>query len=381
MSKEEEEEEVRSSESIVEEIKQQLEADPALKQWLEKFNKFHWEHFIKHYAEAKRRSLMFPNLYADDFKPMNKEFNELARKGLETIQQIKLFHIQCEWRSGKFKLPFVKLCRDFVVFGRRIMECPFLPPVSWEEVELYCRFLETPESDEIESYKYHEWQDYDAMKKEAEGGIQSPYKATAAWYDFYNAHHGTGYLLNLPDVVGEKEKYYTKVGYDDVDSKRPKHVPNPEFEKPSPNYYEDMMDFARLYEEPEHAEIVINHIKWEKHFGEFEQYDELYDYLKLIPETIPFVQHEDWKEALRLTVVRFKKRRIIEALPRVWRQYHKDIGDDHEAYLRRRMAETDKDIVEALDEFGSRGPDIKWILEGQRVLGEPENLDDWRGEG
>lgn len=371
------EEELPSSESIVEEIKQQLEADPALKGWLDKFNEFHLDYFIKHYAEAKRRALMFPDLYADDFKPMNKEFNELARKSLKTIQQVKLFNIQCEWRAGKFKLPFVKLCRDFVVFGRRIMECPFLPPVTWEEVELYCRFLEMPESDEIESYRYIEWQDYDAIKQEAESESKPTYPQTTAWFRFYNEHYGTGHLLNLPDVVGIKEKYYSHIGYEDVDSKRPPHVPDPEFEKPRPNHYEDMIYFAKRYEKPEVAEIVINHIKWEKHFNEHEQYDELYEYLKLITETIPFVQHEDWKEALRLTVVRFKKRKIAEALPRVWRQYHKDIGDDAEAYLHRRMAETDKDIVVALDEHGSRGPDIKWILEGRRVLGEPLNLDDW----
>ncbi|MBI1225173.1 MAG: hypothetical protein GC192_08020 [Bacteroidetes bacterium] len=371
------EQEAPSSEAIVEEIKRQLEADPALKTWLNKFNKFHQDYFIQHYAEAKRRALMFPDMYVDEFRPMNKEFNELARKSLETIQQMKLFNIQCEWRTGKLKLPFVTLCCDFVVFGRRIMECPFVPPVSWEEVEHYCRFLESPESDDIEFYKYAEWQNYDAIKEEAASETPPTYPYIKAWFRFYQAHHGTEYLLNLPNVKGEKEDYYTKIGYEDVSSKRPPHVHNPEFDKPSPNHYEDAMDFARCYETPEQAEIIINHIKWEKHFGDHEQYDSLYEYLKLVTETIPFVEHEDWKEALRLTVVRFKKRKIIEALPRVWRQYHKSIGDDPEAYLQRRMAEADKDIVVALDEYGSRGPDIKWILEGRRVLGEPLNLDDW----
>lgn len=373
------EEEAPSSESILEEIKQQLEADPALKQWLEQFNKFHHDHFLQHYAEAKRRSLMFGDLYANDFRPMNKEFNELARKSLKTIQQMKLFHIQCEWRAGNLKLPFVKLCKDFVIFGRRIMECPFLPPVSWEEVELYCRFLETPESDDIEIYKVIEWQDYDTIKKEAASESKPKYPQITAWFKFYQAHHGTEYLLNLPDVAGEKEDYYSKIGYDDVSRSYEPHVHNPESDKPSPDHYEDMMDFARRYETPEQADIIINHIKWEKHFNEFEQDDAIFEYLKLIPERIPFVQHEDWREALRLTVIRFKKLRIIAALPRVWRQYHKDVGDDPEAYLQRRMAETAKDIVVSLDQHGSRGPDIKWILEGRRVLGEPQNLDDWEG--
>lgn len=379
--------EAPSDKSIVEEINQQLETDQELKHWFEKFNKSSWKYFIGHYASTKRRALMFPTLYVNDFKPMNKEFNEYAKKALEYIQQVKLFLMQCEWRAGKLKIPFVQISTDFEIFGRHIMECPFLPPVSQEEMELYCRFLEQPEGDQFDNYEHvREWQDYNAMKHEKDGETMF---GLSAWHEFYMAHYGVGFLLDLPNVRGEKEEYYCEVGFKEKKKKEEKEkgekkgqiteppFPHAEFEKPTPNYEEDLMDFARRYEEPDDVENVIDQIRAENHHGDFEYHDRLYDYLKLIPEPISFVPHHDWKESLELTVIRYKKGKIIEALPRVWRQYNKDIGDDPEAYLHRRMAAADKDLVLNLDTRGWRAAHANWILEGRRVLGEPENLDYW----
>lgn len=376
------EQEVPSSKSIIEEINQQLETDQDLHRWFEKYNKFSWKYFIDRYASTKHRALMYPTLYVNDFKPKTKEFNELAKKALEYIQQVKLFQMQCEWRAGKLKLPFVEISTDFEIFGWHIMECPFLPPVSLEEVELYCRFLALPEGDQFENYDgVRDWQDYNAMKHEKNGETRF---ALSAWHDFYFTHYGTGFILDLPNVRGEKEEYYCEVAFkakekeEKKEQKSQPHVLHPEFEKPTPNYEEDMMDFARRYEEPDHVESVIDQIKAENHLDDFEYQDELYNYLKLITEPISFVPHHDWKESLRLTVIRFKKGKIIEALPRIWRQYNKDIGDDPEAYLHRRMAAADKDLVMELDGLvGWRAAHANWILEGRKLLGEPENLDYW----
>lgn len=366
------EQEAPSTEFLKGQIKQQLETDPELKRWFEKFNKFSWDYFMDHYAGTKHRAFRFPELYLDEFKPMNKEFNELARQSLEYIQQVKLFHLQCQWRAGKIELPFVQICYDFELFGDHIMECPFLPPISLEEVELYCRFLETSDSDEFETYNYKEWQNYKAMKKEV-GSDETG--ATPAWYEYYDTFNGTGFMVTLPDMVGEKEKQYTSISYKEAQRHRPPYVPNPEFQKPSPNYESDLIDFARRFEEPKMSEIIISHIKTENHHNDFEFIDRNYEYLKKITEPIVFEPSHDWKESLLMTVIRYKKRKIIEALPRVWRQYHKDVGNDHEAYLHRRIANADKDLIKILDSDGVRAAHAKWILEGRKLLGEPENFD------
>ncbi|MBI1225172.1 MAG: hypothetical protein GC192_08015 [Bacteroidetes bacterium] len=364
---------VPTKEAIQETIEQRLETDDNLKSWFQHYNKHAWKNFIQHYAHRKSLALQHPDLHIDDFKPKNKAFNDLALRALEQIQQKKLFNLQCQWRAGSIDLPFVQVTYDFDIFGRNIMQCPFLPPVELDEVELFMQFLQSPDGYEWEATEWTDWQDYETFKREQETG---QFRDTPDWYEFYDGRCGTGYLLNLPDNKGPKEEYYRKVFRDHKYPQMAKpRLPDDEFYKPYPHGAKIEIDFAKQFEDPDTAEIIISHIKYWDHHYSHETLDEHYEYLKKIPETFPMVPHHDWREALRLTVVQYKNERVVDALPRIWRKYIRDVGDDREAYINRRIASTSKDILKELDSDDLRHFYFDNILEARKLLGEPEDFD------
>lgn len=363
---------IPTKEDIQQSIEQRLESDDKLKAWFQQFNKHFWKSFINGYAFMKSLALQYPNSYTKDFRPKNKVFNEHARNALEHIQQKKLFNLQCQWRAGGLELPFILVSYDFQVFGRSIMECPFLPPVEMDEVELFIQFLKSPNSTDYLEFECMDWQDYHTFKEEQETG---EFGETPDWYEFYDAMRGTGYLMNLPDNKGPKEEYYRDVTREHDHPDRTPYVPDPEFEKPSPNSAEFEIDFAKQFEEPDTAQIIISHIKAVEHRDSLGNLDEHFRYLKLIPETFPFVHHHDWREALRLTAIQYQLDRIADALPRVWRQYIREVGDDREAYINRRIAKADKDLLTKLDGYNLRHLYVDKILKGRKLLGEPEDFD------
>lgn len=358
--------------TIEAQLRQQLETDPKVKAWFEKYRKHSWDYFIKQYAHSKHSALLYPDLYIDDFKPAHKEFNFEARLALEAIQEKKLFNLQCEWRAGSIQLPFVQITYDFELIGRKLlMDCPFLPPVTLDEVELFIQYLQSNDSEDLDLHDMYFWQKYEDIKIEFE---TDEFGVTPSWYEFYDGMRGTGYLIRLPNTRGEKEKAYSQLGWEHANPNPAPYVPNPEMEKPSADHHEAEIDFALCFETPELAETIISHVKTQRHRNDHEELDGWYKYLKSIPETIPFVPHHDWRESLRLTIKSYRNQKIAEALPRVWRQYIRPFGNDPEAYVQKRIAEADFDLSK-LDDFGLRKMIVKEVLNGRELSGEPRDFD------
>lgn len=359
-----------SAKEIEAQIRQQLQVDTNMQKWFEQFNKYSWDYFIQRYAFLKYLSLRHPDLYINDFKPENKQYNELAKEALEAIQQKKLFNLQCQWRAGSIDLPFVQLTYDFELIGRKlIMECPFLPPVEQDEVELFVQYLRSSASADLNLYDMYDWQNYDQMREEDETG---EFCSTPSWYEYYDSMRGTGYLLRLSNARGLKEDNYMEIALDHQRPDRHDHTPNPESLKPSPDY-DAKIDFARCFEAPEVMESIISHIKTDKRNGDHEMLDSDYEFLKSIPDTIPFEPHHDWRESLRLTVIFYRNNKIAEALPRVWRHYYRPVGNAPEAYVRKRIATADFDLAK-LDDCGVRHILIDRLLKGRELLGEPRDF-------
>lgn len=363
---------IPTKEEIADKIHQQLERDERMKKWFSQYRNWEVNGFIETYAGYRHSVLSHPNSHFNNYEPDNKEFNKLARKALEYIQQKKLFNLQCEWRAGKLELPLIKIAYDFEIFGRgHVMECPFLPPVSLQEVELYCQFLNSPDADDLEvDYELSEWQEYDEIMEEYDGDFPN----LPPWYEFYDEKVGTGYLMQLPDVKGEMEEHYRDAFRRHNNPNQPAYFRDPELDKPSLFDYEAKLDFAKRFEPDETLQAVISHVKFLYSFDDDFGLDSDFEYLKGISEPISLVPHADWKESLRLTVVRYRNRKIAAALPRIWRHYHKDIGDDHDAYVMRQLAKADPDLSK-LDSFNLRNDLMESVLAGRELLGEPRDFD------
>ena len=99
-----------------------------------------------------------------------------------------------------------------------IRQCPFVPTITENEYELYHDFILSDDFEMEEDY-YYQWQKYDEYKTEYNNvgsGSTMP-----EWYQFYDSRMGTGALLILPDVRGEKEDFYIKLYFDNDKKENP----------------------------------------------------------------------------------------------------------------------------------------------------------------
>jgi hypothetical protein len=365
-------------------IKAMMEKEHWCAKWFETYNRASWNSFVKDYARFKYLALTYPKLYLDRLRPKVTEFNEFAFEILKHIQQKKLFNLQCEWRAERIDLPGIEICYDFKLVSEAVMKCPFIPPVTWEEVQAYIDFLKSANYEFQEEYPMG-WQNYEDFVERDDSGYAT--EELPEWYEFYDLRFGTGFLMQLPDIRGEKERHYMKV-YCNQPSEKPATPPKPptpeqqaiasDYAAYKPTLFgadpKTFMEFASHFEDEETFKILQSHAKQKTHRNDFEELDEYYDYLKTIPGDFPFMEANDWKDAIILTVETYKREQYAKALPRIWRQYRKKTGDDMEANAAKYMR-TYKIDYDALDPYKIRDIDIKRILGGRKILGEPENFD------
>ena len=96
--------------------------------------------------------------------------------------------------GNQIQLPGVETTWDFGKWESNIRNCPFLDPITEEEVDLYIRFLET--NDDSHGDDWQEWQNYE----EIIGNYRDDEEDTSSipeWYQFYNLYKGTASLMLL----------------------------------------------------------------------------------------------------------------------------------------------------------------------------------------
>ena len=185
-------------------------------------------HAAKMYANAKAGAYLKGPLLLKRAGGRFVEIREAAAQDLWAIQQKKLFDLQCRWRAEQITLPGVRHAQEFRQWEKYIEHCPWLPPITADEVALYEAYLR---SDDYEPSRNWRWQDYVSFRSTAESaagpGEQGEandddddqeescttaenrgYRTRPAWYAYHSAATGADQLLALPDVRGEKEAFY-----------------------------------------------------------------------------------------------------------------------------------------------------------------------------
>ncbi|WP_345054982.1 hypothetical protein [Hymenobacter glaciei] len=208
--------------------------------------------FIEQYALRKAGYVFDGPQRAKYFEAGSTEVQERAQTQLWSIQQKKLFDLQCRWRAGLFQHPDIHVTDQFDYWGRHPERCPFLPAITPEEVALYLDYLNQPDCPEGDWSRYRRtplWQDYHHLRSEHypdelallppdshvftgseeafddededeeedkddfddddEEEDEGP--AYPSWYRFYDQHHGTGHLRHLHNVRGLREQHYQQL--------------------------------------------------------------------------------------------------------------------------------------------------------------------------
>ena len=156
------------------------------------------------------------------------QLSEAAYSRLWDIQRKKLLDLQCRWRAGELTHPGLGCTHDFGAYDAAIENCPVLPPISPDELAMYCDFVRQSQdfdNDVLDAYRTEDfglprnWQDYDELRLHAQEEAadlpddQRQADDPPAWYEFHNLRTGHARLLVLPDLRGPLEQPYLQAYY------------------------------------------------------------------------------------------------------------------------------------------------------------------------
>ncbi|WP_310558265.1 hypothetical protein [Flavobacterium sp.] len=309
----------------------EIEMNQDAQEYFKAYSKKSVQSFLDDYVRNKYRWVR----YGDYYKQRNEKSNEhliyRAHEHLQIILQKKLFDLQCLWRAEQIALEGVEICYDFQIWGKDILDCPFLEPITPEDVALYSDFLMRTDSDLRYYYEEQNWQDYTNFKKEyykINDGIMMP-----DWYEFHNLRTGNFSLMLLEDIRGDKEKFYNSMYYNsqeqlDARAKITEERENdPDYDsRPYLGCYDDdgTLYFVKTFENKAIQSKYKNYQEYSPDAPENQKNERYINILKELldeEEPIAIAANSDFREALEKTLDGFKREKIVEYLPQAVEHY------------------------------------------------------------
>lgn len=352
-----------------EQIEEELRTDPRYQSYFEGFNRYSIDSFISSYAMHKKMWLDYGQNHIDHNARAETQWMEEAAKHLTYIQQKKLFDAQCLWRAELATYEGVEISIDFKRWERIIFHCPFLEPITEEEVEHYQQFLLSSNANPDSGLFFlQSWQDYDEIKEAYTTGNIN--RSVPDWYEFYNGRTGAGKYMLLPDLRGPKEDFYRTLVYEKNQKEREAQGPHPEYKpdnRPMLAFYDNnqLRHFVNTFEDARTRELFEGFEYSNRNFDDRIELEETVRFLLDADEPIPIERHHDFREALREAERQYRLRKIAEHLPLAYEEYllNESLGlrsapDEKEDFM--------QDIAQKWREM---------ILEGRRLAGEPEDFD------
>ena len=375
---------VLAQELSVESIEFDLQINPRYSEYFNTFEIESVQSFIKYYASVKYFTLQNKEFYREAYESFHSECMSWAEFVIKMVLQKKLFNLQCLWRAEKIDLsPFVEVSRDFEYWSKNIMVCPFVEPVTPNDIDIATSFLKN-EWFCIPNW-YDKWQDYSSFKAQRVNDQNLLRNETAnisskmpCFYYFYDSKTDSEHILDLPDIRGEKERKYEDAYFEKYRQDFAEQLSNinniTTADKPllTVTATADFLKFIADIEDRDTKEAFFykNAIPANEENFELEKNLEL---LKKIKEPVEIPASSDWQEGIAQAVRAFKQRKALEFLPYVYDLYsfQYELEDIHTSMFRRKQNfayDESKFDYHFLIHWRNR------ILEGRGILGEPENF-------
>lgn len=335
-----------------------LRTNPRYQAFYKDYNPESIERFIESYASSKHHVYVMKSYYYKDAEHQQAQFLSSAERFLTIILQKKLFNLQCLWRSKQIDLPGIEYTKDFCYFEKHIWDCPYIEPITEEEIELATRFL-LEEDDDTDEY-FEEWQNYEGFKiwdneddEDDKNDIMKSFNhdyytdamPIPAFYIYYDNYFKTGHLLNLPDLRWESEKYYHDAVREENVRLHALETANQPPKKPYvPDlwaYGEDSRKFIEACEDQttkELFELKEKQVSFRIDDGENEDLKFLIE-LHSKGENIALVPHTNWYDAISETANLVRRKKTAEMLPYAYEAYMFEFEDqDIPALMAERLA-------------------------------------------
>lgn len=348
-----------------EQITEDLRTNPRYQSYFKGFQPGSVDDFIKDYAWRKKMWLDYGQSALDRKARAETHWIEAAALHLSYIQQKKLFDVQCRWRAEQATFPDILICADFRTWEKDVLNCPFLEPITPDEVECYQQFLQSNNAN-LEEMPYVRWQAYTDFKEAYQtDNADEPFPE---WYEFHNNRTGAGVYLTLPDIRGEKEGMYLDLYYGRQEATRTaqeKTAPARDT-RPRLAYYDTdhLRFFITTFEDAHTRELYEAYTYSNRHREEERSLEVIISFLLNTDEVIPIERHADFREALREAAHRYELQKIADHLPIAYQEYclNQSLG------LRSPIDEKDQ-LAKGAEGWRDR------ILEGRKLAGEPEDFD------
>ncbi|MBC7523353.1 MAG: hypothetical protein H7239_02800 [Flavobacterium sp.] len=347
--------------------RKEISENQSMQQFLAGYTDRSVENFINSYIDKKYQAYLWKDYYSRRVEERRDKWINLAHQHLEIILHKKLFDLQCLWRAEQITLEGVEICYDFQCWRGGIINCPFIEPLTKQDIELYQSFLY--QSDDYFGFESYNAQDYDELKEEYTSTDDNQDCMMPEWYEFHNSRTGSGSLLLLPNIRGEKEEFYMnllrKKNAEEQKNAAVATPPQPIDQRPSISSYDekDFMFFVDTFEDRETQIKIRNYNEDDKNRkNQDTEYDRLVNRMIEENEYIPIEAHYDFREALKKAYTKFENNKIAAHLPLA-----------HEQYLFNKKMGFLVDVKKRLD--GVRKLYYDGILEGRALNGEPRNLD------
>lgn len=308
---------------LVAEIRTDLKNNEKYKPFFDRYNSRSIDSFIDSYAFKKASYLTYGQWYIEREHEEVLKYRLIAEERLWEIQQKKLFNLQCMWRAEMIRLPEIESTYDFEYWEHTIESCSFISPITEEEFRLYREYVL---SGHYDGWEWHmgNWQNYPAFK--GDHNNEDDAEEIPAWYQYYDDRMGTGSHLLLPDIRGEKEKFYVEIFQEDY---KRRAVQN---EKASANLNNDRRPYVSAYDrnvlegfmsEFESAKLFDYYLAYEKNIERSSDDDlELaIETLQEAEEEIPIEAHRSWRTAILNAAKKYEQKRVADALETVYRDY------------------------------------------------------------
>ena len=360
---------------IAEAIIEDLITNPRYQKFYEGYSPSSIKSFAQRYADQKLFYLQHVRAHDEQHEKADLRLQTKAAEHLLVIQRKKLFDVECLWNANHLKLAEIETSDEFSCWYDDLYFCPFITPISRDEVRLYIQFLRLHR--EQAPTDYYNWSDlYDYHHKFRKGEDDEP--RMPEYYLFHNEQTGNGRYLELKDTRREKETYYRRLSYEarreELAARR-----EPEAKKeaamatmdnrPALAYYNETVikNFVRQFE---NYEMQCWSEAWEKAY--VDRTSRKYEFMVMISDllacgdSIPVVRTMPVEDALEQADQVRQTKKLIAAMPQAYDEYLLKL--EMELHVR-----PDEDMMEVRDEIAAQSKAC--IVEGRKLAGEPENLD------
>jgi hypothetical protein len=333
-----------------------LRTDPRYTAEFAKYTPKSVDEFITRYAETKYEGFKERAFYEEEYEEHQTQFLLLADKYIDMILMKKLFNLRCQWQAEQIKLPLIEIGKDFEYWEDHIRSCPFIQPITQEELDTCMAYLreQVDLSDEECDGFPRGWLDYEKFKNqlefdesEADEADDTPEMAHKREYNsqrlpnfyvFYDERHGTDDLIDLPNIRGQKEKVYhdeyLRLSREEQRKEAaakaqttPETPTEPVEYLPSISVFRcNFPDFIDAVEDDETKEVMKYHYHYFPRFDDDSEGD--YEYLKKIEGPVSLIAHEDWRFSLKISVLYYKQSKAAEVLSYAYEAYMMEFDED-----------------------------------------------------